>query len=53
MYPQFLLYEESLRRNQPLFYLLTYLNISTFMETIWYHFWWNPDPYILCIRISR
>ncbi len=51
VYPQFLLYEESLKRNQPLFHLLSYLNISTFMETIWNHFWRNQDTYILCIAL--
>ncbi|MCM3571326.1 DUF2515 domain-containing protein [Neobacillus mesonae] len=51
IYPQFLLYEESLKRNQPLFYLLTYLNVSTFMETIWNYFWKYRDTYILCIAL--
>ncbi|WHY89053.1 DUF2515 domain-containing protein [Neobacillus novalis] len=51
VYPQFLLYKESLKQNKPLFYLLSYLNISTFMETIWYHFWKNQDTYILCIAL--
>ena len=51
VYPQLLVYEESLRQNRPLFYLLTYLNISTFMETIWSHFWQNQDTYILCIAL--
>jgi hypothetical protein len=51
VYPQFLLYEESLRQNKPLFYLLSYLNVSTFMETIWNHFWRNHDTYILCIAL--
>ncbi|WP_066369923.1 DUF2515 domain-containing protein [Neobacillus fumarioli] len=51
IYPQFLIYEESLKQNKPLFYLLTYLNVSTFMETIWNHFWKNHDTYILCIAL--
>lgn len=50
-YPQFLLYSESLNRNKPLFYLLPYLNVSTFMETIWNYFWRRPDPYILTIAL--
>lgn len=37
-YPQFLIYEESLKRGINLFYLLRYFNVSTFMETIWNHF---------------
>lgn len=51
VYPQFLIYEESIKRNKPLFYLLTYLNVSTFMETIWNHFWRNHDTYTLCIAL--
>lgn len=51
VFPQFLLYEESLRQNKPLFYLLSYQNVSTFMETIWNHFWRHHDTYILCIAL--
>lgn len=51
VYPQFLLYAESLRRNRNLFYLLPYLNISVFMEVIWNHFWRNQDCYILAIAL--
>lgn len=50
-YPQFLLYSESLKRNKPLFYLLPYLNISTFMETIWNYFWRKQDTHILTIAL--
>jgi hypothetical protein len=50
-YPQFLLYRESLKRNKALFSLLPYLNISTFMETIWNHFWVNQDTYILTMAL--
>lgn len=51
VYPQFLLYEESLRRGKPMFYMLSHLNVSTFMETIWNHFWENHDRYIHCIAM--
>lgn len=51
VYPQFLLYKESLRQGKSLFYLLSYLNVSTFMETIWNHFWRNGDTYIHCIAM--
>ncbi|NRD80248.1 DUF2515 domain-containing protein [Bacillus sp. BRMEA1] len=51
VYPQFLLYEESLKQNKPLFYLFSDLNISIFMETIWNYFWQHHDPYILCIAL--
>ena len=39
VYPQFLLYEQSVKRSQKLFHLLPHLNVSTFMETMWHHFW--------------
>lgn len=48
-YPQFLLYRESLQRNQPLFYLFAHLNISAFMESVWNEFWRSGDPYILTV----
>ncbi|MGE6259736.1 DUF2515 domain-containing protein [Heyndrickxia sporothermodurans] len=51
IYPQFLVYEESLKRGQNLFFLLPYLNISSFMETIWNHFWEEQDSYILTIAL--
>ena len=38
-YPQFLVYEESKKRGKYLFYLLSHLHVSTFMETLWNHFW--------------
>jgi hypothetical protein len=50
-YPQFLLYSESLKRNESLFSLFPHLNISTFMETIWNHFWSNKDSYILTMGL--
>ncbi|BDG43762.1 DUF2515 domain-containing protein [Saccharococcus caldoxylosilyticus] len=51
IYPQFLLYEESKKRRKPLFYLLPMFHVSTFMETIWNHFWRHGDPYILAISL--
>lgn len=50
-YPQFLLYSESLKQNKPLFFLFPYLNISTFMETIWNYFWGSHDTYILTMGL--
>ncbi|WP_231507614.1 DUF2515 domain-containing protein [Bacillus sp. UNC41MFS5] len=50
-YPQFLLYQESVRHGKPLFYLGSYLNISTFMETIWNQFWLTQETYILAIAL--
>lgn len=49
VFPQFLLYEESLKRNQNLFYLLRHLNVSLFMEVIWNYFWVQHDTYILTV----
>ncbi|WP_420491467.1 DUF2515 domain-containing protein [Neobacillus drentensis] len=51
VYPQFLLYEESLKSSKPLFHLFAHLNISTFMETIWNQFWRTNDTYILTIAL--
>lgn len=51
VYPQFLLYEESLKQNKPMFYLLPQLNVSIFMETIWNYFWTMRDKYIHCIAL--
>jgi hypothetical protein len=50
-YPQFLLYEESLKRNRKLFHLLPYFNVSVFMETVWNDFWSNGDKYILTVAL--
>ncbi len=50
-YPQFLLYEESLFQSRNLFYLLPYLDVSTFMEVIWNYFWEERDSYVLAIAL--
>jgi hypothetical protein len=50
-YPQFLLYEESLKRKKNLFYLLPLFNVSVFMETIWNDFWRNGNCSILTIAL--
>lgn len=42
-FPQLLLYEESKRRQVPLFYLLQYFNVSIFMEKEWIYFWEKKD----------
>lgn len=46
-YSQLLLYEESRKRGRNLFHLLSHLHVSTFMETIWNHFWADRDTYTL------
>ena len=50
-YPQFLVYEESKKRGKNLFYLLSHLHVSTFMETLWNHFWSEQDSYLLAISL--
>lgn len=50
-YPQFLLYEESLRRGRNLFHLLPHFHVSTFMETIWNDFWLYQNKYILTMSL--
>ncbi|WP_413309750.1 DUF2515 family protein [Bacillus sp. 1P10SD] len=50
-YPQFLLYEEGLKQNKPLFHLFSYLNISIFMETIWNNFWRTKETSTLTIAM--
>ncbi|MFC4767815.1 DUF2515 domain-containing protein [Effusibacillus consociatus] len=51
VYPQLLLYEESLKRKANLFYLLPYFHVSVFMLTIWNHFWNYQDCYRLAIAL--
>lgn len=50
-FPQFLVYEESKKRGQNLFYLLKHLHVSTFMETLWNHFWHEQYPDILTVGL--
>ncbi|MBS4173032.1 DUF2515 family protein [Bacillus sp. FJAT-49736] len=49
VYPQLLVYQESLKRQQNLFHLLKHMNISIFMEVIWDYFWLYHDLYILTV----
>ncbi|MEQ6390354.1 DUF2515 family protein [Bacillaceae bacterium S4-13-58] len=42
-YPQLLIYEKSKEKGEPLFHLLPYLSISTFMMNEWNYFWKNGD----------
>lgn len=50
-YPQLLLYEESVRRQTNLFYILPHLGVSTFMQAIWNHFWKTTDKELLTIGL--
>ena len=49
VYPQLLLYQQSLTMNKNLFYLLPCLNVSIFMEVVWNYFWKHGDRYLLTI----
>ncbi|MBN6205467.1 DUF2515 family protein [Ralstonia pickettii] len=49
VYPQLLLYQQSLKMNRSLFHLLPFLNVSIFMEVVWKHFWEHGDRYLLAI----
>jgi hypothetical protein len=51
VYPQFLLYEESLKREASLFDLLPYFHVSVFMEAMWKCFWTHGDRYLLAIAL--
>ncbi|WLR53778.1 DUF2515 domain-containing protein [Mesobacillus subterraneus] len=46
-YPQLLLYEESHKREEPLFRLLSHLNVSIFAETIWDYYWSSSNSTLL------
>nr|WP_241198823.1 DUF2515 family protein [Cytobacillus horneckiae] len=50
-YPQLLLYEESVKRGEPLFYLLPYMDISIFMEVIWSLLWETDHSDLLTIAL--
>jgi hypothetical protein len=50
-YPQFLLYQESLKRNKPYFHLLSVLNVSVFMESCWNYFWEHHATSLLAIAL--
>jgi hypothetical protein len=51
VYPQFLLYEESVRRQTNLFYLLPYFRVSCFMQVLWNEFWVYGDSELLAIGL--
>jgi hypothetical protein len=51
VFPQLLLYEESLKRGVNLFYLLPFFNVSIFMQTLWNYFLNFRDCYILAIGL--
>lgn len=50
-YPQFLLYEECLKKEENLFYLIPHLRVSFFMQAVWSHFWTFRDEYVLTVSL--
>lgn len=50
-YPQLLLYEQSVRRGEPLFHFLQYLGVSRFMEAVWHYFWREQDTPLLTLAL--
>ncbi|MBU8907587.1 DUF2515 domain-containing protein [Desertibacillus haloalkaliphilus] len=51
VYPQMLLYEESIKRQTNMFYLLPRFGVSTFMSVIWNEFLKSRDQYMLAIAL--
>ncbi|GGJ61264.1 DUF2515 family protein [Virgibacillus salexigens] len=51
VFPQCLLYQQSLAKQKNLFYLLPYLDVSIFMEVIWNNFWEYRDCRQLAIAM--
>ncbi|UKS27496.1 DUF2515 domain-containing protein [Paenibacillus sp. HWE-109] len=50
-YPQLLLYQESKKKNKPLFHLLTALGVSSWMLPVWEEFWRSHDAAVLTISL--
>ncbi len=50
-YPQLLIYHYSTRLGKPMFHLLKYFHISSFMETEWNRYWRNKDKERLLISL--
>ncbi|PLT32889.1 DUF2515 family protein [Bacillus sp. V5-8f] len=51
VFPQFLVYDLSVRGSQGMFHLLPFFYTSTFMETMWRYFWRSGDSYTLAIAM--
>lgn len=51
VYPQFWVYDLSVRESQEMFHLLPFFYTSTFMETMWRYFWRSGDSYSLAIAM--
>ena len=51
VFPQFLIYDLSVRSRKEMFHLLPYFHTSTFMETMWRYFWRSGDSSTLAIAM--
>lgn len=51
VYPQFSVYDLSVRGSKEMFHLLPFFYTSTFMETMWRYFWHSGDSYTLAIAM--
>jgi hypothetical protein len=51
VYPQFLIYDLSVRGRKEMFHLLRYFHVSTFMETMWRYFWNSGDQAALAFAM--
>lgn len=51
VYPQFSVYDLSVRGSHEMFHLLPFFYTSTFMETMWRYFWRSGDSYTLAIAM--
>ncbi|WP_458415373.1 DUF2515 family protein [Schinkia sp. CFF1] len=51
VYPQFSVYDLSVRGGKEMFHLLPFLYTSTFMETMWRYFWRSGDSYSIAIAM--
>jgi hypothetical protein len=50
-FTQLLLYAESKKRQQPLFHLLSHVNVSIFMKVLWQWFWKYGDSKIISLAL--
>ncbi|NKE04021.1 DUF2515 family protein [Mesobacillus selenatarsenatis] len=51
VYPQFMIYELSVRSSQEMFHLLPHFQTSAFMETMWRYFWHSGDKSTLAVAM--
>lgn len=50
-YPQLILYEESIQRGKPLFFLLPRFGVSVFMQSVWERFWEERSSALLTMGL--